>query len=171
MASELKTRMENETANNGVQRTRHKVSGPLTPDVGSKKMKRQLIWAMLLASICAGCATSRLSLKENPITSITVYPGDTKMTGPREIKGQELDSLLEDSIQLDTSYGTWIEMPITIRQGKNSRKGRLILTPTFMPVVEIVIPYGRFLDTEYEVLVLSSVNSDKLLKMLIPDEK
>ncbi len=33
MASELKTRMENETANNGVQRTRHKVSGPLTPDV------------------------------------------------------------------------------------------------------------------------------------------
>jgi hypothetical protein len=25
--------MENETANNGVQRTRHKVSGPLTPDV------------------------------------------------------------------------------------------------------------------------------------------
>ena len=131
-------------------------------------MKRLLLWAMLLASICAGCATSRPSLTEFPITSITVYPGDTKMTGPREFKGQELDSLLAGSIQRDMSYGNWIEMPITIRQGKNSRKGRLKLTSTFIPVVEIVIPYGRFLDPEYEVLVLSDVNGLKLMKLLIP---
>ena len=90
------------------------------------------------------------------------------MTGPREIKGQELDSLLADSIQRDTSYGAWIEMPITIRQGKDSRKGRLMFTPTFIPVVEIVIPYGRFFDTEYEVLALSDVNGFKLMKLLIP---
>ena len=155
-------------ANNRFQRTRHKVSGPLNRDVGSKKMKRQLIWAMLLASLCAGCATSRPALTENPITSVTVYPGNTKMAGPMEIKGQELDSLLAGSIQRDASYGTWIEMPIKIMQGKNSRKGCLIFTPTFITGAEIVVPYGRFWHREYEVLMLSDVNSLKLMKLLIP---
>ena len=134
-------------------------------------MKRQLIWAMLLASICAGCATSRLSLTDNPITSITVYPGDTKMTEPREIKGQELEAILANSIHQDTSYGNWLELPLTIQQGKDSHKGWLRVTSTFIPVAEIVIPYGRLWNTEYDVLMLSDVNSDKLMKMLIPDYK
>ena len=157
--------------NKRVQGTLHKVSGPLTRDVGSKKMKRQILWAMLLASICAGCATSRLSLTEIPITSITIYPGDTKMTEPREIKGKELEAILANSIHQDTSHGNWLELPLTIQQGKDSHKGWLRVTSTFIPVAEIVIPYGRFWNTEYDVLMLSDVNSDKLMKMLITDDK
>ena len=158
-------------SNNRVQRTRHKVSGPLTRDVGSKKMKRHIIWAMLLASICAGCATSRPLITEIPITSITVYPGDTKMTGPRIIQGQELETILADSLHQDTSYGTWLELPLTIQQGPISCKGWLRVSSTFIPIAEIVIPYGRFWNTKNEVLILSDINSDMLMKMLIPADE
>ena len=46
------------TPNKGVQRTRHKVSGPLTPDVGHKKMKRITIalFIMTLAATVSSAA-------------------------------------------------------------------------------------------------------------------
>ena len=40
-------------SNKGVQRTRHKVSGPLTPDVGHTNMK---MWAIIIMLLSAGCA-------------------------------------------------------------------------------------------------------------------
>ena len=45
----------NNAANNGVQGTRHKVSGPLTPDVGAMKMKS---WLTLMAVVLGvGCVS------------------------------------------------------------------------------------------------------------------
>ena len=93
------------------------------------------------------------------------------MTEPREIKGQELEAILANSTHQDTSYGNWLELPLTVQQGKDSHKGWLRVTSTFIPVAEIVIPYGRLWNNEYDVLMLSDVNSDKLMKMLIPDDK
>ena len=69
----------NESPNKGVQRTLHKVSGPLTPDVQRENMKTICIpYLCVLCTLLVGCSTTKIVKTDGMRSIIITQASDTQ---------------------------------------------------------------------------------------------
>jgi hypothetical protein len=76
-------------SNNRVQRTRHKVSGPLTRDVGSMKMKYILIALLVCAAMCTSAQEPVATVLGDKIHRVELMPSEKMATSQKADLSEE----------------------------------------------------------------------------------
>ena len=132
--------------NKGVQGTLHKVSGPLTPDVGQRKMKCRFFTVVVIALLLSGCAPTLIRYKHVVVTeSATV-------------------KVLERSSESNDSQGKPLSGQIIGLPTKSVLTGSNYIVTIFTPVNSSAVVFLRADDHNMKALDLRGAHLRQLEK-------